>query len=188
MKRTFVTVALVAAVVLIAASCASQPIAPTDPVSEFIREVRRTAPENALLGIGTSTHSNRTLARTTAEVRARAEIARQVDVMVRNMTNDYIVGSEAEPQAMLQFSETVTQALSQHAQQGAIIRDEIFFNGEQITIVMFTGDAFRNGLMNASQSAAALAPHMGAGLWALERMDQALTQQNALDPVLRNYD
>jgi hypothetical protein len=158
------------------------------PVSDFIREVRRGAPENAMLGIGTSNHSNRGLARTTAEARARAEIARQVEVVVRNMINDYTAGSEAEQQALMQFTETVTQTLAQQTQRGAIVRDENLIGGEQITVVMLTRDAMSNELMSASQSAAALAPHMGSAQWALERMDNALATQNGLEPVVRSHD
>ena len=192
MKRTIVVAALVAAVAIVATSCVSGPApAPAqdnDPVSQFIREVRRGAPENALLGIGTSSHSNRGLARTTAETRARAEIARQVEVVVKNMITDYTAGSEADQNALLSFQENVTRTLSQQTQSGAIIRDETNINGEQIVIVMLTTDALRNGVMGASQTAAALAPHMGSAQWALDRMDQALSQQNALPPVLRNND
>jgi len=193
MKKISAVLAIAVVVTLAFAACATAPAAPPqpDPVSEFIREVRRGTPENAILGIGTSTHANRGLARTTAETRARAEIARQVDVSVRNMILDYTAGSEAEMQALLQFTESVTQTLTQHAQRGAVIRDENFINGEQITVVMLSEDSLRQGLLNASQSAAALAPHMGNAMWALDRMNEALGTINAAEtanPTLRNFD
>jgi len=191
MKRTSVILALAVSVAFFATSCGSAPAAPpvqADPVSDFIREVRRNAPENAILGIGTSTHANRGMARTTAEIRARAEIARQVDVMVRNMVLDYTAGSEAEQQALLQFTEGVTQTLAQQAQQGAIVRDELNIGGEQITIVMFTGEAFGSGLMDAHAAAAVLAPHANQAMWAAERMNRFLAEQAEAEPVLRNHD
>ena len=193
-KSVFASGALIVAAALIAVSCASAPppaaapVAQADPVSEFIREVRRGAPENALLGIGTSTHSNRGLARTTAETRARAEVARQVEVVVRNMVEDFTAGSEAEQGALLQFTTNVTQTLTQQAQSGAIIRDETFINGEQITVVMFTRDAMNNGLMNAHQASQALAPHANAAMWAVDRMDRALGAEISLEPTIRNHD
>ena len=192
MKRTIAVAAIVAAVAIAATSCVSGP-APAagpvnDPVSDFIREVRRGAPENALLGIGTSNHTNRGLARTTAETRARAEIARQVEVVINNMILDYTAGSEAQQAALLSFQQNVTSSLAQQTQRGAIIQDETNIGGEQIVIVVLTTDALKNGVMGASQSAAALAPHMGNAMWALDRMDQALSQQNALPPVVRNAD
>jgi len=190
MKRTSLILALaVSLVAFVATSCGTAaPSAASDPVSDFIREVRRGAPENAILGIGSSNHSNRGLARTAAETRARAEVARQVDVMVRNMVLDYTAGSEAEQQALLQFTETVTQTLAQQAQRGAIIRDEINIGGEQVTVVMFTGEAFGSGLMDAHQSAIALAPHANQAMWAAERMNRALAEQATTDPVIRNHD
>jgi len=190
-KRSSVVVALVAMVALAVTACNTSPAAAasaSDPVSDFIREARRGAPENALLGIGTSNHSNRGLARTTAETRARAEIARQVDVVVRNMITDYIAGSEAEPQALLTFQESVTQTLAESQLRGAVIRDELNVNGEQITIVMLSSSNVANEIMSASQSAAALAPHMGAAMWALDRMDRALSEQNLAPYVIRSHD
>ncbi|MCL2600096.1 MAG: hypothetical protein FWD88_02820 [Treponema sp.] len=187
MKR-FAVVALAVAVTFVVTSCGSPP-APAaqpaeDPVSAFIRETRRNAPENALLGIGTSTHSNRAQARSTAELRARAEVVRQLNVVVRNMVTDYMAGSEAEPQAMLSFQESVTQSLAESRLQGAIVRDETNIGGEQVVIVMLTTDNIASEIMSASQSAAALAPHMATAQWALERMNQALTEQNDLPPVI----
>jgi len=192
MKKTiFVTMVAVAVLFVTAACTSTPPAAPpaaADPVSDFIREVRRTAPENALLGIGTSNHSNRNLARVAAETRGRAEIARQVDVVVRNMVEDFTAGSEAEQQALLQFTMNVTQTLTQQAQRGATVRDEANIAGEQITVVMLTREALNEGLMSAHQSHQALAPHAGAAMWGLERMDRALNEQNTAPPVLRNYD
>jgi hypothetical protein len=190
MKRGLLA-ALAATVAFAAASCGTAPAtqAPqTDPVSDFIREVRRGAPENALLGIGASNHSNRSLARSSAEARARAEIARQVEVVVENMITVYVAGSEADQNAVLSFQEDITRTLTQQTQRGAIIRDEVFINGEQVMIVMLTSDALRDGIMTGSQAAAALAPHMGSAQWALERMDQALATQNGLEPTVRRQD
>jgi len=188
MKMTFVAAAMIAAVALAACGTAPAAAPAADPVGDFIREVRRGAPENALLGIGTSNHTNRGLARTTAETRARAEIARQVEVVVTNMIVDYTAGSEAEMQALLSFQENVTRTLAEQTQRGAVIRDETRIGGEQVTIVMITSDSLRQGLLGASQSAHALAPHMGSAQWALERMDQALNDHNDLPPVLRGTD
>jgi len=187
------TLALAAAAAFALASCgtaapAAAPPPQADPVSDFIRETRRGAPENALLGIGTSTHANRAMARSTAEIRARAEIVRQLDVVVRNMVTDYMAGSEAEPEALLSFQESVTQSIAASQLRGAIVRDEINVGGEQVTIVMLSSDNVANEIMTAHQSAAALAPHANAAMWALDRMERALAEQNGLPPVLRDHD
>ena len=165
-----------------------QPAPQADPVSEFIRAVRRTTPENALIGIGSSSHSNHRLAISAAESRARLEIARQVEAVVTSMISDYAAGSEAAPQALRQFTESVTRTLAQQTQRGAVIADFNRINGEQIVIVTLPIESLRDGLMSASQSAAALAPHMGSAQWALERMNDALAMQNRLEPVVRRND
>jgi hypothetical protein len=104
------------------------------------------------------------------------------------MVTDYMAGSEAEPQALLSFQESITQTLAANVLRGAVVRDEISIGNEQVTIVMLTTDNIASEIMSASQSAAALAPHMANAQWALERMNQALAEQNAAAPVLRNYD
>jgi len=181
-KNCLAIVALCVAFVVIA--CGTTPVVTDDPVSDFIDEVRRTRPENALLGIGTSTHENRGLARTTAETRARAEVTRQLDVVVRNMINDYMAGSEEEGGAVLQFSESVIQTLAQSRLQGSEVHRERRFGNETVVVVMLSRNNIANEIMTASQAASALAPHMGAALWAQQRMDEALTQQNMAPPVI----
>ncbi|MCL2557097.1 MAG: hypothetical protein FWE09_01315 [Treponema sp.] len=188
MRKLPIILALAVASAFMAVSCGTSGPAQDDPVSRFIRETRQRSPENALLGIGTSVHSNRAMARNIAEARARAEIVRQLDVVVRNMVTDYMAGSEAEQRALLSFQESITQTLASSQLRGAVIQDELMINGEQITIVILSTDNIANEIMTASQSAAALAPHMANAQWALDRMNQALTDQNSQPPVLRNHD
>ena len=193
MKRTPLIPALIAAAALFAVSCGSAPAAPpaaqADPVGDFITEARRNAPENALLGIGTATHSSRPLATQTATARALADIARQLNVVVTNMITDYIAGSEAEPQAMLAFQESVTQTLARQQLVGSRpVAERLFGTGEMVVIVELSPSNATANILSASESAAALAPHMGSAMWALDRMDQALQRQNMAPPVIRNYD
>jgi len=187
MKRTVVVAALVAAVAIVATSCGSSPAQATnDPVSQFIREARRSAPEGAILGIGTSNLPNMAIARSTAEARARAEIARQVEVVVTNMIEVVTIASEAERDALLSYQSDTTRTLANQTQQGATIFDENVINGNQITIVILTVDALRNGIMGANESMSKLSPHAGAAFFSLDRMDAELAKQNALPPVVRD--
>jgi len=190
MKRTSIFLGMVVLAAIIATSCGSAPpaVPAMDPVSEFIRETRRTTPEDALLGIGTSNHSNRAMARTVAETRARAEIVRQLNVMVSNMVTDYMAGSEADQAAMLSFQESITQTLARSQLRGAVIRDEINIENEQVTIVMLASSNVATEIMEANQAAAALAPHMANAMWALDRMDRALADQTQAPYVIRNHD
>ena len=191
MKRTFALIALVVTVSLIATSCAGAPAAQApqgDPIGDFITDARRNAPENALLGTGTARHSNRALATQTATTRALANLAIQLNVMVSNMMTDYIAGSEADPQAMLAFQENVTQTLARQQLVGARPVAERMIDGQMVVIMELSPSNAATNIVSASQSAAALAPHMGAAAWALERMDQALQQQNMAPPMIRDHD
>jgi len=193
MKRMFVALAVAASVALIATSCGTAPAAGPaavagDPVGDFISEARRNSNENALLGIGTARHSNRALATQTASARALADLARQLNVVVSNMITDYIAGSEADPSAMLAFQESVTQTLARERLVGARPIAERMIDGEMVVIIELAPDNAATNIMSASQAATALAPHMGAALWALDRMDDALAQQNREPPVVRGYD
>ncbi|MDR1231476.1 MAG: hypothetical protein LBK61_08760, partial [Spirochaetaceae bacterium] len=57
--------------------------------------------------------------KTFAETRARADIARQLDSIVRNMVNDYTATSEVDPDSALSFQENITQTLSRAELKGA---------------------------------------------------------------------
>jgi len=195
MKRTFIVLALVASMALVATSCgttapAAAPVADAgDPIGDFIWEVRRDAPENALVGVGVASHTNRALATSTGQARALADLARQLNVMVTNMITDYIAGSEADQSAMLAFQESVTQTLAREQIRGATPGRERMFPGNQLVVTMVLApNSAANNIQSASASAAALAPHMGAAMWALDRMDNALAQQNMAPPVVRDYD
>jgi len=188
------------AVVLTTAACASgsrtqQAPAQTsanqqtnDPLGDFIRNARRTAPEGAILGIGSSTHSQRGLRPQTAESRARAEVLRQIDVVVKNMINDYIAGSEEDPQAAVQFSESVTQNLAAQRLQGVIIFDEFRTDGETVYVALISRANIASEIISASQAVARLNPSAAAAMQAIDRMDRALTANNMLPPVIRDYD
>jgi len=128
------------------------------------------------------------MARSTAEARGRAEITRQLNVVVSNMVIDYMAGSEADQAALLSFQESITQTLAHSLLRGATVRDEINVNGEQVTVVMLSSANVANEIMEANRAAAALAPHMANAQWALERMGRALEAQNMAPPVLRDHD
>jgi hypothetical protein len=115
-----------------AEAAASQPTAaasvPSRRVSsrvpEFVRDAVRNAPEDALVGIGTAKLASISQSRTTAALRGRAEISRQLDTVIRDMGRDYQVSSEADPSSALAFQENFTLALSQSRMQGASVVDE----------------------------------------------------------------
>jgi hypothetical protein len=85
-------------------------------VPGFVNDAYRNASEDVLIGIGTckigNDMSKMGTGKTFAEMRARADLAQQLNSIVKNMVNDYTVTSELDPSAAVSFQETVTQSLS----------------------------------------------------------------------------
>ncbi|MDR1230662.1 MAG: hypothetical protein LBK61_04585, partial [Spirochaetaceae bacterium] len=98
MKKSFVLGAAAVALLLLA-GCAGVPGASgsmgrgLSGVPGFVNEAYLNASEDVLIGIGTykigNDMSKMGTGKTFAETRARADIARQLDSIVRNMVNDY---------------------------------------------------------------------------------------------------
>jgi len=187
MRKTFFA-ALVVAIAFVAASCGGAPPPAqvhADPVGEFISEARRNAPEHALLGIGVAPMPNpaqRSGPTNTATARALADLARQLNVVVSNMITDYIAYSEADPDAFIAFQESITQTIAHAQLVGARPGPERLIEGQLVIVMELAPVSAANNILSASESAAALAPHMGAAMWAMERMEQAMERQNMLPP------
>jgi hypothetical protein len=97
-KKNCVCFVAIAFVVLMAGCSGSPPQTINDPnVPEWLNDF---APEDVLWGIGSAKQSSEQMSMTTAEVRARTSIARQLNVKVDTMFTDYMrdagtVGSQA---------------------------------------------------------------------------------------------
>jgi hypothetical protein len=179
MKRTFfIVMCLLAALVM---SCASTSTpAPSNQErqvdSRIPREVRdaiRNAPEDALIGVGTARMASLSQSRTISATRARAEISRQMDTIVRDMVRDYTASSEIDHSASLSFQENITVALSQSRLQGSSIVDEIEDDrGNYWTIVMLNKTSTVNEINQAVNAAKLRVPAM-ASFDAERRMNDA---------------
>jgi hypothetical protein len=125
-KKLFVCV-LTAGFLLSLAGCGSSPAAQsggggmTDETLPWAKEYSN-ASEDVLVGVGLyrmgDDLSKMNTAKTFAESRARAEIARQLQIIVKNMLNDYTATSELDPSASLSFQEDVTQSLTKVSLSG----------------------------------------------------------------------
>jgi hypothetical protein len=158
---------------------AAQPAAPSAParnisgrVPDFVREAVRNAPEDALVGIGTANLSSISQSRTIAATRARAEISRQVDTVIRDMIRDFQATSEADPDSTLAFQENITLALSQSRLQGSSVVDEDRDqDGNYWCVVMLTkGEAVRE--INQAVAQAKLRVPAAASFDAEKRMNE----------------
>ena len=142
----------------------------------LVEEARRNPPEDVLVGIGFAKMSTQYESKTTAEDRARAEIARAIDSIVGNMITDYQAGSELDYTAASAFQEEITVALSRSRLRGAIIVNEAWIDGTYY-VVMHLNKA--NVASEINQAAARLDAPFRSSLLDEERMNAAFSQSSA---------
>jgi hypothetical protein len=155
-------------------------------VPQFVKDAVKNAPEDALVGIGTANMATVSLSRTTAATRARAEISRQMQSIVRDMVRDYSAGSEVDHSAAMSFTEAITVSLSQSKLTGSTVveedRDE---NGAYWVVVMLNKTATVNEINQAAAQAKLNAPKM-ASFDAEQRMNDAFDKLNAQEMQVGN--
>ena len=180
MKKILFILTCVLAVIFVASCASSGGGAATSDgrrvdsrTPQFVRDAVKNAPEDALIGIGTAKMATLSQSRTISSTRARAEISRQMDTIIRDMVRDYTAGSEVDHSAVLSFQENITVALSQARLQGASVVDESEdTNGNYWTIVMLSKGGVVQEI-NQAVSAAKLAVPAMASFNAETRMNEA---------------
>jgi hypothetical protein len=149
-----------------------------DELPDIVRNARRNAPEDVLIGIGSATLASQSQSRLMAETRARAEISRAMDSMVQEMVRDYQASSEVAPRDAIAFQENITVTLSRSRLQGAVINDEAWINGTYYVVVYLNkADVVRE--INQAQAAARLAVPAMASFNAEDRMNSAFDREYA---------
>ncbi|MDR1239922.1 MAG: hypothetical protein LBK27_07400 [Treponema sp.] len=118
---------------------------------------------------------------TFAQTRARADISRQLNTILKDMVTDYVATSELDPAAALSFQETITQALSRADLRGARIVRSDTLDG-LLWVVMEYSKSSAATDYSAAQSAARLAVPAAAAFDALSRMDNAFDKAAAGGP------
>jgi len=185
MKKTFF-VSMVLLMIIMAVSCVSAGGASggtqassanersvDSRVPQFVKDAVKNAPEDALVGIGTARMASLSQSRTISATRARAELSRQMDTIIRDMIRDYTAGSEVDHSAVVSFQENITVALSQARLQGSSVVDEdVDEAGNYWTVVMLNKTRVVQE-MNQAVSAAKLAVPAMASFNAEDRMNQA---------------
>ena len=191
MKRASTILVLAAAVFFLATSCGSVPRRSIvgNHIPDSIQQAARKAPRDAFVGIGTANLANISLARTMAQTRARVEISRQLQTVVRDMVADYIASAETEPLAALAFQENITVALSESRLHGAVIvSEEQAADGRYWMVVMLARSDVAAEILSAAESTARLVPGANAAMWATGRMDRAMDRQSLADIVVAGND
>jgi len=179
MKKTlFISVCLLAVLFMSCSTTsanksASQGRNVSNRVPQIVRDAVKNAPEDALVGIGTARMASLGQSRTISATRARAEISRQMDTIIRDMVRDYTAGSEVDHSAVVSFQENITVALSQSKLQGASIVDELEDErGNYWTIVMLSKTS-TVAEINQAVAASKLAVPAMASFNAEDRMNAA---------------
>ena len=164
--------------------------APAAPVlggmPPFVRDAYLNASEDVLIGVGMYTIGNdRTkmnTGKTFAETRARPEITRQLQSIMKDMVNDYTATSELDPGASISFQENITQALAKADLRGAKTVALDVVDGV-IYVVMEYGKSNAASDYSAATAAAKLAVPAAAAFDAISRMDTAFNKAAAGGPV-----
>jgi len=142
-------------------------------IPKSIRDAISKVPEDALVGVGTAKMASLNQSRTISSTRARAELSRQMDTIVRDMVRDYTAGSEVDRSAVLSFQENITVALSQARLVGAsIIEEDQDANGNYWTAVTLSKTGAVNEINQAVAAAKLRVPAM-ASFSAESRMNTA---------------
>jgi hypothetical protein len=178
-KILFVFTCLLAVILSVSCASAGGKSAPDDGrmvdarIPQFVRDAVKNAPEDTLIGIGTARMASLSQSRTVSSTRARAEISRQMDTIVRDMVRDYTASSEIDHSAALSFQENITVALSQTRLQGvSIVNEDMDAAGNYWTVVALNKISTVQEINQAVATAKLSVPAM-ASFNAEERMDQA---------------
>jgi hypothetical protein len=194
MKKILVF-ALTAAVLLASVGCASggAPQSSSSPsvvlggVPQFVNDAYVKASEDVLIGVGTykigTDMSKMSTGMTFAQTRARADITRQLQSIMKDMITDYIATSELDPSASLSFQESITQALASATLQGSKVVASNTDNNGLLWVVMEYSKSAAATDYSAAAAAAKLAVPAAAAFDALARMDNAFDKAAAGGPV-----
>jgi hypothetical protein len=188
MKKGFI-IALAAGAALLIGCSTSAPYQYAPPtlgnVPKFVNDAYQNASEDVLIGVGTykigNDMSKMSTGMTFAQTRARADIARQLDTILRDMVTDYNATSELDPKAALSFQESITQALTKAELRGARIVKSDTLDGLLWVVMEYSKSAAANDY-SAAASAAKLAVPAAAAFDALSRMENAFDKAAAGGP------
>ena len=155
-------------------ACASAPATPaaaTGGQPEWVRQLRRNAPDGVLVGIGMAKLATDNQSMNTSETRARAQISRAMNSMIENMIEDMTVSSEIDPSAALGIQTEITQALSRSKLQGAQIKDQGKEADGSWWTVIYMSKAETSKEINMAAAAAKLAPAAAIAAYQTDKMD-----------------
>jgi tetratricopeptide (TPR) repeat protein len=157
-------------------------------VPDFVNDAYIKASEDMLIGIGTykigADASKMSTGMIFAQTRARADIARQLDSIIKNMIADYVATSKLDPTVSLSFQESVAQALSKADLKGAkVVASQIDSDGLLWVVMEYSKSAAVNDY-SAATAAGKLAVPAAAAFDPLSRMDACFSKAASGGPVI----
>ncbi|MDR0689489.1 MAG: hypothetical protein LBG08_04390 [Spirochaetaceae bacterium] len=167
-------------------AAAVSPLAALPGVPQFVNDAYVNASEDVLIGIGTYKIGNDTSkmgsAMTFGQTRARVDIARQLQSIIRDMVIDYTAQSELDPSAALSFQENISQALAKADLRGARVIQSQTQDGLLWVVMEYSKSAAANDY-SAAAAAAKLAVPAAAAFDALARMENAFDKAAGGGPI-----
>jgi hypothetical protein len=155
-------------------------------VPDFVNEAYLQADDDVLVGIGFynigNDRSRMAIGKTTAETRARTDIAQQLRTILDNMVTDYIAANEFDSKAQISFQDTITRALSRADLRGARTKMMNTQDGMLWIVMEYSKKAAANDY-NAAAAEARLAVPQAASFNAQDRMDAAFNKLAGGGPV-----
>lgn len=176
MKRVFGLIVIIGVIFLVV-GCASKPATEAQGgMPAWVLDLRRDAPEDVIVGIGTAKMATRNQSMNTSEARARGQVVRAMNSMVKSMIEDYTASSEIDTSAAVAFQQEITVSLAKAQLIGArIVAQNSDTSGNWWTVVYFNRSNTRNEINQASAAAKLAVPALLA-FNAEARMDEKFEQ------------
>ena len=154
--------------------CGTQPVVDVEDLPDWV--LNPPLAEDAVYGIGEAKMSTISTSRTMAVSRARDDVARQVEVTIKNALTDYFQeAGEGENTQAVQFVESVSRQIAEVTLNGArAIRFHILDDGTHYALVEYPVNSLSDAANEsfARNDAAQFAEFKAEQ--ALERLDQEL--------------
>ena len=161
--KKFVTVLFALCLVFVLLSCASERPAsgPQGGMPDWVLRARRDAPEDVIVGIGSARLATLNQSMTVSETRARGQIVRAMESMVRSMVQDFTASSEVDPSAEVAFQQQIETSLARAQLQGArVIEQNADQNGTWWTVVYYNRAGVGRDVSQAQAAARLAVPAM----------------------------
>ena len=140
-------------------------------VPEWVLNARNDAPEDVLVGVGTAKLATVNQSMTVSETRARGQVVRAMNSIVRGMVQDYTASSEVDPVALVAFHQQIETSLAKAQLQGTrVVEQNSDLNGQWWTVIYFDREGVAREISQAQAAARLAVPSMLA-FRAEERMD-----------------